>query len=169
MAWNVNTATAGISGVSSMGTGTSLSRSLGSIPGSARLTSVTMRVTLKQGGLAATYAAFSTSNVATSASWLWGFSYVPTGTTVPTLGTDTDNPLFLLVEYPTTDDFRSTINQAGSPAYNDLFGWVSNRYARFQVDTTVGGSIYLHIANAVTSTVFTGWSVMSRATWSLIN
>lgn len=169
MSWQALTSTLLLSGSSSMGTGTALSRAFAALPNSAFLTSFAVRVRMNLGAGSTTYNNYSTGSFLRNPDWTWGLSWVKTGDTVPNLFSAPDDSHFIVVDYFSDSFIRNTINTAGAPTYQDLFGWVSDRRGRLHQTTDPGGDVYFHIANNGSGTEDTQWDVLGRFGYNLIN
>jgi hypothetical protein len=169
MGYQALTETILLSGSASMGAGTGLERTLVVIPTSSFLTSFLVRVRMNLGAGTSTYASYSSGEFLRNPDWTWGISWVKTGDTVPNIQSAPDDSHFLAVDYFSDSFIRQTINTAGSPTYQDLFGWVAERKGRCQVPTSPGGSTYFHIANNGSGTEATQWDVLARFSYNLIN
>lgn len=166
MNWQVNTATARISGSSSMATGTALSRTVVAIPASKRITGFRWEWQLMPAVGAGTYASFAVGVLAASSTWLAGISYVVSPGAAPNLLTDTDNVQFLDVQGSTPGTDRNTINTAGTPGFQDEYRWNGIGQGRIHLPTGTGGSIFFHVANTAASTIVTGWVATVRAIYA---
>lgn len=169
MSWQALTLTTLIGGSSSMGAGTALSRAIGTIPTACYITSFALRVRINLGAGTSTYANYASGSFIRNPDWTWGISWVPTGSAIPNLATDQDNPLFIVTDYFSDSFIRNTINTAGSPTYQDLFGWVSERRGRCHLTTSPGGTAYIHVANNGAVTEVTQWDIHARVAYNLIN
>jgi hypothetical protein len=165
MAWQASTSSELISGSSSMGAGSALSRSWVAIPPSATITGFTMNWQLAIAASGTTYTSFASGTFSRFPSWLFGVSYVPTGSTAPNLDTDADDVLFLWVGSYNPFWDRNTINQAGGPAWADLYQYGGSHKGRVQLGSGVGGEIMMHIANTSGATQSTAWQATIRASY----
>jgi len=165
----VFTVTSPVNGTSSMAANSALNRAAGIIPANEMITGIELMTYLSVGSSGTTYNTLGTNQLGHIMPWVVAISYVPTGTSVPSLGANPDDSHFLLVQYvhPTKD--RQTINQAGSPAYADIFTWELERRRRVQLLSGVGGQLYFHIWNMSVATVFTGWEAIVRGYYADLN
>lgn len=168
MSWDSTTTWGTINSSSSMGAGTALSRSVTTTPANVTVTSYHFRCQIDDGAGSGSYTTFTTGQLARFSSWVIGLSWVPTGTSVPSLATDGDNPVFQFVDDIVDGRDRQTINTAGTPSYKDLFTWTLVRRGRMQIRTTVTGAFYLHIFNTDSTTHVTGWRCTVRGTYASI-
>lgn len=166
MNWEVITSTVAISGSSTMGANTALSRAGNTIGTGYVLTGFQIEEQLSLGAGSTTYNDFSTGQFLRASGWIWGLSWVPTGDTVPNLQSAPDDAHFIHVGYNERGWDRQTINTAGSPAYTDLFAWRMNRKGRMQIPTAPGGIFYWHVANLTSVSVVTEWSGFLRLTFA---
>jgi hypothetical protein len=165
MAWQASTSSEMINGNSSMGANSALSRSWVPIPASVTISGFSCEWQLSAGAAGSTYNSIPANTFSRFPSWLFGISYVPTGGTAPNLDTDADNALFLWVGSYNPFWDRNTINQAGSPAYTDLYQYGGSHKGRVQLGSGVGGNIMMHIANVNSITQNTAWQATMRASY----
>src|SRR5215469_510428 len=165
----VFTVTSPVNGTSSMGANSALNRAAGIIPANEMITGVELMTYLSVGSSGSTYNTLGTNRLGHIQPWVVAISYVRTGTTGRSLGANRDDRHFLMVQCVHPNYDRQTINQAGSPAYADIFTWNLERRRRVQVLSGVGGQLYFHIWNMSTVTVFTGWEAIVRGYYADLN
>lgn len=165
MSWQSSTATAVIVGSSTMSASSALSRAWTAIPASVRITGFTMNWQLAAGASGSTYNTFAAGVFSRTPNWAFGISYVASGGTVPNLFSATDDTQFLWVGGYNPYADRNTINTAGSPAYADLYQYGGSHSARLQLDSGVGGDLYMHVANLHTGSQTTFWEATVRASY----
>src|SRR5215469_14127912 len=95
----VFTVTSPVNGTSSMGANSALNRAAGIIPANEMITGVELMTYLSVGSSGSTYNTLGTNQLGHIQPWVVAISYVPTGTTVPSLGANPDDSHFLMVQY----------------------------------------------------------------------
>lgn len=166
MVWQASTETFLSQSSSSMGTGTALVRSMGTLSSGKTVTSFQVSYELGWGAAAGTYNNFTAGTFAVASLWQVALSWVPSGDSVPTLIGNEDDPHFLWVDYPVQPYDRNTINTAGGPTYKDLYTWGGQFKGRVQIPNPGGGGFNWHIANESAVTAVTGWAAKMRVTYS---
>ena len=166
MTWQASTTSGGAFGSASMGAGTTLNRQLVTTPANVTMSAFWMRTQIDQGGTGVTYAGFPSGTLSQFSSFVLALSFVPTGTSVPSLATTPDDPAFLFFDDIVSGENIRTINTAGSPAYVDLYSWDHLRSGRMQIRSTVTGAFYMHILNTDTATHLVGWRSSFRGSYA---
>lgn len=165
MVWLASSKSNWIGGSSSMASGTALNRSLVTIPANVVITSYQWEWQLSPGVGAGTYNTLGTGNTSRVPSWISAISYVLTGNSAVNIISQTDDSSVLDLDRNTPGFDRLTINDSGSPTYQDQYRWTNSKRGRLQLPSGVGGQFFFHVGNTDLSTVTTAWDVLIRVTY----